>query len=609
MNVERQEDALANVLRQETVQTAESYRAATEEARVADKERVLAVQKRTVLVETLRRSMQKREGGDSKPLLVSERRIHLICEGSSKEIDAEIANIRRELKNLEQAGKLSTRVRDLLVELNGSFTRYTQDMRLLERIEKTIESTDRDSLRENDPVQSALQKADPEGINDSNHTVIVDLAAKLRERIVQCAEQLIRQLETIQDIIHSVSEMEETLRSYFFTCLMFLPSSVRESVVVRHRTMMRRVSIEKRCTHYKALIAELIKRYPGVGDHLHRAARSLAYNAMKEGDYQQAKTDLLTAMYFTRENEDTLRLLIKILLKLGESELAFTAQKTVLQLCPNDVKLRKDIAAEWVKRAQYERAIQEYEEILASQPEDESCRRELGRLLFEIRNHQRVPLVLKEYLEKHPTDSECLLWMGCSLVLLERWDDAVPYLRRRIANDPHCWKATLFLAMAYRKLKFFNEALDLIEPFRVHEKYSAQASMIAGDILQERGEYAAAEQVYQQAKMIRGTSVTLARALGLSQLLQGKSDRAVESLHESIRLDAHASDSYLDLARVFRRQRKYAESESILARILSQRPDSPEARQELAVVYTELGQWDKAAAVLQTLVPEPKRMM
>ena len=597
-------DSYARVLRDNVVSTSDSFQSARDEARLAEKDGIRASARRRELLESLQKSSERVKFGGRKAEEVLEERIRIIRDGSASEIEDETRTIQRELQHHKHKGELSAKAEELSGSFDETLKLFLEKKRLLEQFEKTLDSLPTQSFDSKEETHASIRTEESVCVSRDS---IVHLAGSVRNDLIRLLDELTQKLRALDTRIHKDIYDEVSTRGFFYACVEALDEKVRQTIISRARAACSNARIEKRRAVYQALIEGLVKQYPKVARRYHIVARHQARGLFKQGQIIEAATELYSAIRLWRDDPQTYRLLARILTVSGDYERAFAALRQLLRLCPDDLRLRHRIAAEWVERDRKPEAIAEYREIVSRDPGDWTSRRELGRLLFDSHAHAEVPKVLNDYLRLYPYDAECHLWVGAAYVLLELWKQAVPHLKTAIQIAADKWKPSLFLSIAYRRLEYYDEAQRIVAECFNYPSIRESAYMVYGDILQERGRYDDAIKTYKKALQFRSDSISVWLALANVQCIQDLYKDAAESYERASRIDANCIDAFLGWGMCLRKCGECQEAESVLTKALKLNPTSAEVRQELSVVYMETGQWEQATQVLQILPGNAER--
>lgn len=595
------EGSLSDILMEDTVQSADSFTLAREEARTAEKEQAQAVLRRKALLDSLRQIGHRTERGDFDPEAIRQKRLRIIRDGTAAEFEAELYQIRREFQLLKNKGNLSNAALKKLDHFSITSELFLEKKQLLEKLEKTLEYHREHSSDLDREAAAAVNTIDVDEDREATEKIQF-LCNRVRKDIVALIQKIILVLGRLENQVESDLIKEIQSREFFHACVSVLDVSARKSIAGRAHLSCKNKPIDDRCRIYQHLSEELAARYPAVGKYLHEMMRRKARRQLLEKQPHEAVKVLLNALHLQRDDSETYRLLVKALHQAGDRERAFIALCELARLCPNEVELQEKIAAEWVQRGRRENAIEAYKSIIVRCPERLESRRKLAQLLYESQAYDSIPLYLKPYLESCPNDLEAHLWMGVSLVLLEKWERAVRHLQEARNQRVNQWLSSLFLSMAYRKLQLYDDALEAVNECQDHPSYQAQKYMILGDINVDCGRTVEAENAYLHALESCQPSVSLYLALGHVQQELGKLDEAEKSFRHACDLDAKSVESLLALGRILRQRKNTQEAETVLMQAIELQKDHMEARQELALLYIETERW---ALATQLLNPAP----
>jgi tetratricopeptide (TPR) repeat protein len=300
-----------------------------------------------------------------------------------------------------------------------------------------------------------------------------------------------------------------------------------------------------------------------------------------------------------RDEPETYRLLAVVLSKKGDDRRAFVALREVLRLCPDDIPLRKHIAAHWEKMGEDEEAITEYGEVLARAPDDYETMRELGKLFFRTSKFDRVIPVLSDYLRLFPDDMECQFWMGAAWFGLGQPQNAVPFLRRVVGTSLERHESTHLLVLAYRDLGMLDEAIALHEEHLRKVPDCQRAHILQGTLYYTSGELQQTEREYRTAIDHHGTSCSLLLALARTQMEMGRFEEAVPILEQAAQGGDRRSEVFLELGKALRRRGEYERAEEALKRAIEIGGQDSSVDQELSMLYMETGRWELASHMLR----------
>lgn len=627
----------SSIISQEySADTPEEFQLLRDDVKVAEKEALQASQKRERLLESLRTSVNKVQVDNWET--VGAECVRLLRDGVAFDVEVIAKRLRKELEAAKGKGKLSQNGELLAKEFFEKVDRFIAKKTLLERAERTIESTSETSADENIDASAQafrskiLEKAEKtiasvrEHLTDENihatgqarerekereiekgseepplrDTKLVRLTRLLRNDTVRVMIDLLISYKRLEDNIRGDIEEEKRNRLFFDTCIAFLDEENKEKLIRELQRCSRNATIEKRISLYRTVVEKLVT-HEAVAAKIHALARRKALQCLKEEEFRKAVDELLYAINLWKDEPETYRLLAVAFTRQKYELGAFAALREILRLQPDDLPLRKRIAAQWNKLGNKEQAIIEYKEILSRSPEEDDVRRELGKILYEHGSFEQCREVLGEYVTRFSEDAECMKWIGISWEGGEDWSRAISYLKKAVRGMADDSEAVQALSFAYRKLKMYNEAIVLVEAYLKKQPDSVVSLILLGVTYKECGEWGKAEKAYLQAIDRCPATGSLLLALGQVQAAVGKVDVAIDSLEEALRLGGERRKILVELGKALRSKGLYDRAEAVLKTAIEMDESDEDIWQELAAVYMEEGRWDQADAAMRKI--------
>ncbi|MEW6234478.1 MAG: tetratricopeptide repeat protein [Candidatus Omnitrophota bacterium] len=586
-------NSITNALKEETLVSEESIQAYQEDMRLAEKERLQTGQKRKELLDSLKKSVQKKGSAADSRALVREKYVRIIRDGLASEVEGAANRLQIELQALKMKGNFSKKAEQTAKLFFDSLKVFTEKKSLLEQIEKKL-----DAVKENGKEDPA-PKTNAEDNQNLMKARFLNLAASFRANLCQLMNELLAHYESLETQIQNDLEEEDRARSLFYGCISSMDENKRRKVVKLFQTKSLNGGIEIRIHLYKTFVEQLARNDANVAAKVHSLARKKSWSLLKQGRYQQAAAELCYALHLWKQEPESYRLLANVFLRMKDEKKAFTALNEVLRLCPDDMVLRKRIAAYWAKSGDFRQAVREYREILERRPEDDAVRRELGKLLYENKAYAEVPGCLDLYLRRRPEDEECLKWIGMSWMMTGDWRRAIPNLKTALELRPNDLDLIFSLSRAYRSLGQLDEAIGILEQGLRQSPDSAMLYLSLGSIRQESESWEEAEKMYRKAMDFQPPAASLLLALGNVQSAMGKWEEAIASWEQANGMDENRKDVLLELTKALRRQRNYERAEILLKSAVERDGKELEYWRELAAVYAETGRWEAASAVLK----------
>ncbi len=591
---EKSSASITHQLKDDSVATLEEFREFQEDLKLAEKEALLSHQKRSTLLDTLRQSVQKSHLPSQEREATRAENVRLIRSGTASDIKNVTTRLKKELQSLKKKGQLSNPVeRDAKLFFDKANV-FTEKKSILERLEYTLDTYRFSFSAEMD---SPSPKKDSQSIK---HAKLMTLAQSVRSDIQRLMEEMLQGYEKIEKQIQEDIEQEEEIRTFFFSCLSALDEKKRRQFMTEFHAKFREATIERRISLYKAVTEKLAKTNPAVGAKIHILARKKARDYLKQGLYKKAEAELYYVLQLQKNNPDSYRLLATVFTRQQDTKRAFAALREVLRLQPDDLLLRKRIANMWYRMGKKDQAIAEYDEILLHTPNDDAVRRDLGKTLFKTGKYLRCQEIVTEYLSRFPDDFECVKWVGLSWAYSQHWKNAIPFLRRVVEQTPQDIETVRTLSIGYRKLEMYDETISLLQNLLKEQPESVSFWVLLGATYQDCGEWELAEKSYTKAIELHQPTASLLFSIGQVKAALGKSAEAIRMYEDALKMDKKKADTVVELAKELRKEKHYDQAESLLRNHLDIHPENTAIRQELALIYTEQGNWEKATNILKT---------
>ena len=162
-----------------------------------------------------------------------------------------------------------------------------------------------------------------------------------------------------------------------------------------------------------------------------------------------------------------------------------------------------------------------------------------------------------------------------------RVGDSVPCFLEALRVNPHHLLSLDNLGNAYRSLKRYDEARQVLERALEIAPQDPEANYSLGMVFAQTDGSAKAEEYLQRALQARPVYPEALNNLGILFLRTQRRDQAVDSFEHCIRIAPAFDQAYLNLARVYAVEGSRDKARGILLHLLKQHPDHPQAKQML----------------------------
>lgn len=209
--------------------------------------------------------------------------------------------------------------------------------------------------------------------------------------------------------------------------------------------------------------------------------------------------------------------------------------------------------------------------------------------------------ILGEAFEDGHEFSEAVYLHGYALLILERYEEAIPSLEESVRLDPAKAERLNALAQAYeyagdrdpvRIERLYREAL------RVQPEL-ADIRLNLGRFLQTRGRLDDARAQYQRVVEDESWNALGYYNLGTLALLEGNLDEAEKQLDQSLTLNPLSGATLTNLGLVNLQRNRIAEARKLLETAVERDPDLPEALDNLGSLYLNLEVEESAVVYLK----------
>lgn len=322
------------------------------------------------------------------------------------------------------------------------------------------------------------------------------------------------------------------------------------------------------------------------------------------------------------------------LLRKGEYQAAEQVLLEAYELDPDNAYILVGLGDLYREQKKFSTAIDYYEKILSLDEKNVFALRGIGDAHRGKNQHAQALPYWNRYLECNEDDIQVLTRMGDSYKKLKKHRESENFYCRALAINGDDKYALLGVGSLFYKLEKDDKALLHLEHLlELDDSYVAVLTMV-GNIYRRRQDFARASECYAKAVAYEPGNTFALYGLGdcsrwlkkyhevvkwwgmildkepLNQVMHsrvgdacintGEYDKALDHYKKSlaIRFDPYAC---LGVSRIYRSQGKYPEAIAYCHKVLAQTPNNNRAIEELAEVYRDMGESDKAKDVLAAI--------
>jgi len=291
---------------------------------------------------------------------------------------------------------------------------------------------------------------------------------------------------------------------------------------------------------------------------------------------------------------------------------AIEAYKKAYALDPKSPVIGERLAEMYWKAQRTRDAVNEAREILKRDPDNLQSRRLLGRIylrsLGDVSAGNGQPETVSRAIEQFseinrldPSDTESALWLARLYRLKNEHDKAEEVLRSILKTDPENEAAVEQLTQLLMDGGKSQEAVSLLEGITAHSPSPVLLDLL-GDAYTQTHELAKAEQSYRKAADLDPSAPSHQRGLGQTLLVEEKYSEALAVYQKISDVMPDDSDVYLQIAKIYRELHQLDKAEENLVKARQYAPGSPEVMYNEAMVYQAQGRYEDAIRVLSDAV-------
>jgi len=322
-----------------------------------------------------------------------------------------------------------------------------------------------------------------------------------------------------------------------------------------------------------------------------RVARGFEF--ARAGELQRAEAELRQAAKLAPTNPDVLAGLGTILAQQGKLEESTTLFRRVLQIRPQEMMIRRYLAANLWQLHRYSEAKENLKVILRQQPNDRPSRLLLGMVSENVGDYVTATRMLGSVPDELRKQPESIAALARSYYHLRQIDKARAALEQLTAQQAGPQSVLLGAQIA-----------DQMQDYQIAEKLLASIRSTFPDrprleynlalVEYHAGEFAQSQQLLEALINSGSKNAALFNLLGWCQHKQGRPKEAVKALEESIQMAPSEETNYLDLGKILLAQHSLPRALQLARKTTSSFPNSAEALELQGLVETGLGQFTDA---------------
>lgn len=294
----------------------------------------------------------------------------------------------------------------------------------------------------------------------------------------------------------------------------------------------------------------------------------------------------------------------------GRNREAEQIWKSIAQAEPKNPEAFAHIGLLEAREQHYQEAIASYRQAIELDPAMPGLRMNLGLALFKADQFPAAIKVFSAELRKHPGDDRLIILLGMSHFGMGDYLVAIPYLKKAAESDPQSLPLRLTLAHSCLWSKQYECVMSVYKEILILNPDSAEADMLAGEALDEKGDDAGAMEQFRAATKANAKEPNAHFGLGYLLWKQHHYDEAAKEFQAEVdnnpaqlQASAYLGDCLVEL-------NQYDQALAILEKTVHQSPAAATPAmvyRDLGIVYAEAGRKDEATGELEKAIAlDPK---
>ena len=259
------------------------------------------------------------------------------------------------------------------------------------------------------------------------------------------------------------------------------------------------------------------------------------------------------------------------------------------------------------RREHYDVAISYYRQALAINPELPGLQMNLGLALFKA---AQFPDAIKSFtaeIRKRPGDQRLTILLGMAHYGMGDYLVAIPYLQQAAGQDPQNLPLRMTLAHSCLWSKQYQCVLDVYKEILALNAESAEADMLAGEALDEKGDSAGATEQFRAAVVANPKEPNVHFGLGYLLWTQSQFTEAAKEFQLELENDPQHTQARTYLADSWVQQNEFTKALPELEKVVASDSSQELAHRDLGIVYADAGRKEDAVRELQKAIElDPK---
>ncbi len=265
-----------------------------------------------------------------------------------------------------------------------------------------------------------------------------------------------------------------------------------------------------------------------------------------------------------------------------------------------------DRAMELFGQRDWEKAAAAFREIEAQSPGSTEAGLFLGKSLVNLNRFSEAGMALQAYIARHPKSDEALYLLAFVRFRENQPADSLRLSTAAASVRPPNADDLKIVALDYVLLSDLISAQRYLEQALAMQPGNTEARYALGRVLYQQNQFDRAIAAFQQVLKTDPENVRAADNLGLAFEGKNATDAAIAAYRNAIEIDGHAlqhdEQPYLNLGMLLARLNRSQDAMPLLLRAVELRPQSAKAHTELGRNYLAMNRLEDAERELQLSV-------
>jgi tetratricopeptide (TPR) repeat protein len=284
--------------------------------------------------------------------------------------------------------------------------------------------------------------------------------------------------------------------------------------------------------------------------------------------------------------------------------------KKAIAMAPEDLNVRRMIAALYGEAGHAAEAVEQYREILRLKPSDRSALAELTKHYLKTGNYNAVISVGTKALSLNPKDEQALANMGAAWAGLGNWGKAAEFYEKALQLDPENDNLVYKLGESYEKAGKPELAANQYRRILGKGPQSEQTSSALAAIFLKTGNFDGAIQLYGGMLKRHPRDAAIHANLGFAYGGMGNRKEEIAHYRKSVALKPGDPLIHFNLAAALEKEKRYAEAGAEYEKTLKLSPKDHEAVERLADIRFIEKKYREAASLYEKVLRKnPRRAL